>query len=191
MSIEIATPRGIRTELPAGTWTVDPVHSCVEFQVRNMGIVTIKGFFSDFEGDIELGEGLQSSHATGRVRTASVHTRSEKRDGHLRSPDFFDVDAYPEISFESTRIEPTGQDEFRVVGDLTIKGVTREITLDARLEGATEDPWGGERVGVRATGELDRRDFGLEWDVRTPTDVPLASHKVRIELDLGAVRARD
>jgi polyisoprenoid-binding protein YceI len=189
MSIEITAPQGTRTPIPAGTWTVDPAHSSVEFQVRNMGIVTVKGFFKDFDGALELGETLESSRASGRVKAASVDTRSEKRDGHLRTPDFFDVDSYPDITFKSTRIEPAGEDEVRVVGDLTIKGVTREITLDARLEGTTEDPWGGERVGVSATGEVDRRDFGLEWDVRTPTDIPLASHKVKVELQLGAVRA--
>jgi polyisoprenoid-binding protein YceI len=189
MSVEIASPRGAATTVPAGTWMVDPAHSSVEFQVRNMGIVTVKGFFSDFEGALELREDLESSRATGTVKAASVHTRSEKRDGHLRAPDFFDVDSYPEITFESTRVEPSRDDEFRVTGDLTIKGVTRQITLDARLEGTTEDPWGGERVGVSATGEVDRRDFGLDWDVRTPADIPLASHKVKIELQIGAVRA--
>jgi polyisoprenoid-binding protein YceI len=191
MSIEIAAPRGTKTPVPAGTWNVDPAHSSVEFQVRNMGIVTVKGFFSDFDGVLELGEDLEGSRATGSVRTASVHTRSEKRDAHLRSPDFFDVDAHPDIAFESTRIEPIAGDSFEVVGELTIKGVTREITLDARLEGTTKDPWGGERLGVSANAEIDRRDFGLDWDVRTPTDIPLASHKVKIELQLGAVRAED
>src|SRR5215211_3423075 len=189
MSIEIALPQATPTGLPAGTWNVDPVHSSVEFQVRNMGIVTVKGFFGDFEGAIELGDEPESSRATGKVRTASVHTRSEKRDEHLRSADFFDVDAHPEIRFESTRIEIREEGAFRVVGDLTIKGVTSEVEVDARLEGTTLDPWGGERIGISATGEVDRRDFGLEWDVRTPTNVPLASHKVRIELHLGAVRA--
>jgi len=189
MSIEIAAPRGAEITVPAGTWNVDPAHSSVEFQVRNMGIVTVKGFFGDFEGALELAEDLESSRAAGTVKAASVQTRSEKRDDHLRGPDFFDVESHPEITFGSTRVDRTGDQVFRVTGDLTIKGVTREISLDARLEGTTKDPWGGERVGVSATGEIDRRDFGLEWDVRTPGDILLASHKVKIELQIGAIRA--
>jgi polyisoprenoid-binding protein YceI len=174
------------TSIPAGTWQVDPVHSLAEFSVRNMGIVNVKGHFEDFEGTLEAGDELK---VRGSARTASIHTRSAKRDEHLRSPDFFDVEQHPEISFESTRIEPAGDGRFRVVGDLTIKGNTREVVFDARLEGTTPDPWGGERVGVSATTTIDRRDFGLVWDVRTPTDIPLASHKVKLELHIGAVRA--
>jgi polyisoprenoid-binding protein YceI len=174
------------TSIPAGTWSVDPVHSAAEFQVRNMGIVTVKGYFDDIEGSLETGDEIK---VRGTAKTASVQTRSAKRDEHLRSADFFDAEQYPEIAFESTRIEAAGEGRFRVIGDLTIKGTTREVVFDAALEGTTPDPWGGERVGVSATTTIDRRDFGLVWDVRTPTDIPLVSHKVRIELHVGAVKA--
>jgi polyisoprenoid-binding protein YceI len=176
----------VTTGIPAGTWNVDPVHSTIEFQVRNMGIVTIKGFFEDFEGSFESdGEGV---HARGVVRSASVNTRSEKRDQHLRAADFFDVDSHPEILFESSRIEAS-DDGLTVIGDLTIKGITREVAFRATVEGFTPDPWGGERVGIAAVGEVDRRDFGLNWDVKTPTGVPLASYDVKILVHLGVVKA--
>jgi len=183
MSTRTATPL---TTIPAGTWHVDPVHSIAEFQVKNMGIVTVKGHFDDIDGAIEAGDEIA---VRGSARTASLHTRSAKRDEHLRSPDFFDVEQHPEIAFASTDVEAVGDGRFRVTGDLTIKGVTREVVFDALLEGATPDPWGGERIGVSATTTVDRRDFGLVWDVRTPTDIPLAGHKVKIELHVGAVKA--
>lgn len=181
MSATTDTP----TEIPTGTWNLDPVHSSIEFQVRNMGIVTIKGYFEDFEGSLESdGESIT---ATGLVKAASVDTRSEKRDEHLRADDFFDVEKHPEITFRSTRVEPAG-DHVDVIGELTIKGHTQEVTFHARVEGTTPDPWGNERVGVSATGKVDRRDFDLNWDVKTPTGIPLASYEVKIALHLGAVK---
>jgi polyisoprenoid-binding protein YceI len=174
------------TTLPPGTWKVDPVHSSVEFTVRNMGIVNIRGYFTDFEGSLTVSEDGEV-RADGTIKAASVQTRSEKRDEHLRAPDFFDVENHPDISFRTTNIEPDG-DALRVRGDLTIRGITREVELRAEVLGTTPDPWGGERIGVAAYGEIDRRDFGLNWDVRTPTDLPLASHKVRIEAHIGAVK---
>ena len=174
------------TQIPAGTWNVDPVHSTVEFQVRNMGIVTIKGFFEEFGGSFESdGEDV---HVRGVATAASINTRSEKRDQHLRAADFFDVENHPEIRFESRNIERS-EDAFTVTGDLTIKGITREVAFRATIEGFTPDPWGGERVGIEARGEVDRRDFGLNWDVKTPTGIPLASYNVKILIHVGAVRA--
>jgi polyisoprenoid-binding protein YceI len=175
-----------RTVLPLGTWQVDPVHSSVEFQVRNMGLVTVKGFFGDFDGTLTIGEDGEAQ-AQGTVQAASVHSRSEKRDEHLKAPDFFDVEQHPEIAFRSTSIESDG-DDILVRGELTIKGITRPIELRAELTGSGPDPWGGERVGLAAYGEVDRRDYDLKWDVRTPTDVPLASHKVKLEIHIGAVK---
>ncbi len=173
-------------QIPTGTWNVDPVHSSVEFQVRNMGIVTINGYFEDFEGAFESNG--DSVSAKGTVKAASVHTRSEKRDEHLRADDFFDVEKHPEITFRSTRVEPAG-DHFHVTGDLTIKGQTHEVTFHATAEGTASDPWGNDRVGIAATGKVDRRDFDLNWDVKTPGGTPLASYEVKIALHLGAVKA--
>jgi polyisoprenoid-binding protein YceI len=181
-------PPQASTALPAGTWTVDPVHSSVEFQVRNMGIVWIKGVFTDFTGTIESTGEPGGVRAGGSVEVASVDTRSEQRDQHLRSADFFDVENHPQIKFESTRIEPN-DGGLRLVGNLTIKGITREVQLDATVQGTVDDPWGNQRVGVEATGALNRRDFELNWDGRTPSGAPLASDEVRLILHLGAVKS--
>jgi polyisoprenoid-binding protein YceI len=174
--------------LPAGTWSVDPVHSSVEFQVRNMGIVWVRGWFTDFSGTLESMGDPAGVRASGSVEVASLDTRSEQRDQHLRGAEFFDVENHPRITFESTRIEPTG-DGLLVVGNLTIKGITREVRLEARIQGTVDDPWGNERVGVEATGTLNRRDFDLNWDVRTPGGAQLASDEVRLILYLGAVKS--
>ena len=175
--------------LPAGSWQIDPAHSSLEFQVRNMGLVTVKGFFADFDGSLEVAD-----DGTARIeptpRAASIHTRSEKRDEHLRAPDFFDVERHSEIGFRVIGVEPDG-DHLRVHGELTIKGITRPVELRAEITGSGPDPWGGERVGVAAYGEVDRRDFDLRWDVRTPAEVPLASHRVKIEANIGAVKQSD
>ena len=181
-------PQEASTALPAGTWTVDPVHSSVEFQVRNMGIVWVKGVFTDFTGTIEATGEPGGVRANGTVEVASVDTRSEQRDEHLRGADFFDVENHPEIKFESTRIEPN-DGGLRVVGNLTIKSVTREVQLDATIQGTVDDPWGNQRVGVEATGAINRRDFDLNWDGRTPSGAQLASDEVRLLLHLGAVKS--
>jgi polyisoprenoid-binding protein YceI len=174
------------TVLPAGTWDLDPVHSSVEFHVRNMGIVTVKGFFDRFAGTIDY-DGNGNLQATGSAEAASVNTRSDKRDEHLRSPEFFDVETHPELRFESTAIEPAG-DGYRVTGELTIKGITREVAFDVQPQGTTDDPWGSERIGLTAQTSVDRRDFDLNWDVKTPGGIPLASYNVAIEVNIGATR---
>jgi polyisoprenoid-binding protein YceI len=181
-------PQQASTALPAGTWTIDPVHSSVEFQVRNMGIVWVKGVFTDFTGTIESTGDAGGVRANGSVEVASVDTRSEQRDQHLRGADFFDGENHPQIKFESTRIEPS-DGGLRVVGNLTIKGITREVQLDASVQGTVDDPWGNQRVGVEATGTVNRRDFDLNWDARTPSGAQLASDEVRLILHLGAVKS--
>ena len=174
--------------VPAGTWSVDPVHSTVEFQVRNMGIVWVRGLFTDFQGTVESTGEPGGVRASGTVEVASLDTRSEQRDQHLHGAEFFDLENHPRITFESTSIEARG-DGLRVVGNLTIKGVTREVELDATVQGPVDDPWGNQRVGVEVTGTINRRDFGLNWDSRTPGGVPLASDDVRVILHLGAVKS--
>ena len=176
------------TPVPAGTWTVDPVHSSVEFQVRNMGIVWVKGVFTDFSGTVESSGESGGVRASGTVEVASVDTRSEPRDQHLLSADFFDVENHPQIRFESTRIEPN-DGGLRIVGNLTMKGITREVQLDATVQGTVDDPWGNQRVGIEATGALNRRDFDLNWDNRAPGGAQLAGDDVRLSLYLGAVKS--
>jgi polyisoprenoid-binding protein YceI len=183
-----ADPQQVSNAVPAGTWTVDPVHSSVEFQVRNMGIVWVRGLFTDFEGTVESTGEPGGVRASGTVDVASVDSRSEQRDQHIRSADFFDVENYPQIKFESTSIEPN-DGGLRVVGNLTIKGITHEAQLDAEVQGTVDDPWGNQRVGIEVTGVINRRDFDLNWDNRTPSGAQLASDEVRLILHLGAVKS--
>jgi polyisoprenoid-binding protein YceI len=155
-----------------------------------MGIVTVTGYFADFEGSLVSDGTLAGTHAEGTIHVPSVDTRSEKRDQHLLADDFFAAEQHPEIRFASTSIEPD-TDGLKVVGDLTIKGITRSVELHAvpQAPEPIEDPWGGTRIGLEVTGEVDRRDFDLNWDVLTPAGVPLASYKVKLDLLLGFVRS--
>jgi len=172
-----------------GMWNVDPKHSSVEFQVKHMGIATVKGFFTEFEGTLEVGETLESSKAYGKVVVDSIGTRDEARDGHLKSGDFFDADTYREITFDSTSIARGSGDELTIEGDLTIRGVTRPIRLKATVDGADTDPWGNERVGVEATTTIVRSDYGMSFNQALGSGNLLVSDKVKIILSLSAVKA--
>lgn len=174
------------------TFSIDPTHSAVEFSVKHMMISTVKGRFGDVSGTIVLDPAEPArSAAEARIATESIDTRSDQRDAHLRSPDFFDVERFPAITFRSRRVEgafAAEGDRFRLTGDLTIRDVTREITLDGTFEGTGRDPWGGERVSFSAHAKLDRRDFGLTWNQALETGGVLVSNEIRIHLDLQAVR---
>jgi polyisoprenoid-binding protein YceI len=173
--------------LTSGTWQVDPAHSSVEFRVRHMVIETVKGRFRDFDGAIVAGA---SPSIAGSVRTASLDTLHEERDEHLRSPDFFDVERYPEILFGADEIEPDGRDgHFFVPGELTIKGVTRPVTFEGELHGSGLDLEGKERIALALRGQLDRSDFGLVWNRVLETGGLLVGNAVELVLDLSAVRA--
>jgi polyisoprenoid-binding protein YceI len=173
-----------RTGLPTGTWHVDPAHSRIEFAVKHLGIATVRGAFKEFEGTLDLDEGS----AYGTVRTASVDTGDDKRDEHLRSPDFFEVAEHPELRFESTEIRPLDEDTFEIEGDLTIRGVTNPIVLRAELQGTETDPWGNERIALEVTGELDRSDWGMTFNQVLGSGNMLVSDRVQLQLDISAVR---
>jgi len=177
------------TAIPAGTWNVDPSHSSVEFRVKHLGISTVRGAFREFEGRIEIGQDIASSKASGTIKAASIDTGEPKRDEHLRSPDFFDVDNYPDIAFESTSIEVIDENEFHVTGDLTMHGVTKPITLHAEVTGTEEDPWGNTRVGLEAQGELNRSDYEMKFNQALGSGNMMVSDKVRINIDVSAVKA--
>lgn len=166
--------------IPSGTWTVDPSHSRVEFSIRHMGIASIRGSFADFDAVIDGGG---EPRISGAIRVASVDTRDEARDGHLQSPDFFDAERHPEMTFASTRF-----DGGKVVGDLTIRGVTREVELDASVTGAGTDPWGNERLGIELEGEIDRNEFGVSWNTPLPTGGLLLGDTVRLTAGFSAVK---
>jgi polyisoprenoid-binding protein YceI len=181
------TQQATKTSLPTGTWKVDAVHSSVEFQVKHLGIATVKGQFTDFEGTLEVSE--DGARGYGTVKVQSVNTREPQRDEHLRSADFFDVSEYPEISFQSTSISALEDDEFEITGELQIHGVTREVTLKAALEGTETDPQGNPRVGVSAHTQINRSDFEMKFNAALGSGNLVVSDKVKIQLDISAVKA--
>jgi polyisoprenoid-binding protein YceI len=190
MATQLQTETGI-VRVPTGRWHVDPAHSSVEFEVKHMMIATVRGRFRDFEGTIEAAEDVAQSRVWGVVRTGSIDTNEADRDAHLRSADFLDTERYPESRFESKRIESLGGARYRVIGDLTLKDVTREVEFEATVEGAERDPWGNERVGVRLRGTIDRNDFGLRWQRVLETGGFLVGDEVRLLVDVSAVKADD
>jgi polyisoprenoid-binding protein YceI len=171
-----------------GTWKVDGGHSNVEFQVRHLGIATVRGAFREFEGTLERTESLETSKAYGTVKVASIDTNEEQRDGHLRSPDFFAADENPELTFASTKIERVADDELTITGDLTMRGVTKPITLKAEILGYETDPWGNDRVGLEVTGTISRGEWGMTFNQALGSGNMLVSDKVKLHLDLSAVK---
>ena len=175
------------------TWQLDPAHSSVQFAVKHMMFTTVRGRFKDVKGTIEVDEqNPDRSSVNVEISATSIDTGVADRDTHLRSADFLDVEHYPTITFRSKRVEGAlakEGDEFRVIGDLTIHGTAKEVTLDCTFEGRGKDPWGGERAGARATTRIDRRDWGLEWNQALEAGGILVGHELRIEIEAQAVKA--
>jgi polyisoprenoid-binding protein YceI len=178
----------ITPNIPTGTWVVDPTHSNVEFGVKHMGIATVRGKFTEFEGTLEVGTELASSRAFGKVLVASISTSDEQRDGHLRSPDFFDADNYPEITYESTRVEAIDDESSQIFGILTMHGVAREVKLEVVVSGTDQDPWGNTRVGLEAVGVIKRSDFDMKFNQALGSGNALVGDKVTMSLDISAVK---
>jgi polyisoprenoid-binding protein YceI len=174
------------------TWQIDATHTAVEFAVKHMMFTTVRGRFKDVKGTIEVdGQNPDASVVNVEIAAASLDTGVADRDAHLRSVDFLDVENHPTITFRSKRVDGTAKkegDRFRVVGDLTIRGTTMEVTLDAQFEGTGKDPWGGIRAGSRATASIDRRDWGLKWNQALETGGILVANEVRIEVEVQAVK---
>lgn len=182
---ETATQAIESGSLPQGRWVVDPVHSTVDFQVKHLGIANVRGTFSEFAGEVTVD--ANGTQASGTVQTASVNTGQAQRDDHLRSPDFFEVETYPDITFKSTEITPLEDGTFTVTGDLTIHGVTRPITLDAELEGyEPADMEGKARIGISATGKLSRKDFDVKFDAALGSGNKVVGDLVKIFVDISA-----
>jgi polyisoprenoid-binding protein YceI len=174
--------------IPTGTWTVDPAHSTIGFAVKHMGIANVRGKFTEFGGTLEVDEDLARSSARGSVKVASITTEEEKRDEHLRSADFFNVEKFPEITFESTLVEAIDDESTSVVGNLTMHGVTREVKLKAVVQGTDVDPWGKERAGLHVVGVLQRGDFDMKFNQALGSGNVLVGDKVNVSLDISAVR---
>lgn len=187
------TSNASRTEAVRTTWTIDPAHTLVGFSAKHMMFTTVRGRFEDVKGTIEIdAEDPNASSVEVQIGTASIDTGVEGRDNHLRSADFLDVAAYPTITFRSRRVEGAAKEEgdrFKVYGDLTIRGTTREVVLDAEFGGQGKDPWGGERAGFSATTKIDRRDFGLTWNQALETGGILVGNEIRIEIEVQATKA--
>ncbi len=171
------------------TWTVDAAHAEVGFSVRHLMISTVRGRFGAVTGTVTLNERApEQSTVDVTVDVTSIDTRTEQRDAHLRSPDFFDVATYPSMRFVSTSIEGDTTGDFRVVGDLTIRDVTRPVTLDVTSEGRGMDPWGNERLGFSATGKVNREDFGLTWNQALEAGGVVVGKDVKLAIDAELVR---
>ncbi len=170
----------------AGTWDIDPTHSDVSFSVRHMMVSKVRGRFGSFSGEIVTGESLTDSSVTATIDASSIDTNNEQRDGHIRSADFFDVENHPQWTFRSTGLRVDG-DDLALDGDLTIKGVTRPVSLALEVNGFGPDAFGGTRAGFSASTTIDRNDFGV--DIKMPLDGGgvVVSDKVQISLEIEAV----
>jgi polyisoprenoid-binding protein YceI len=176
------------TDLPAaGTYAIDASHSAVGFVARHLMVTKVRGQFTDVTGTIEIAEEPERSSVDVVIAAASIDTRSADRDGHLRSPDFLDVERFPELRYRSTGVRGNGR-QWQLEGELTVRDVTRTVVLDVEFEGSAVDPWGGNRISFTAKGEVDREDFGITWNQALETGGVLVSKKVQIELDVQAVR---
>jgi polyisoprenoid-binding protein YceI len=183
-----------RNETERGTvvWTLDPTHSQAEFGVRHLMISTVKGHFRDLSGAVTVEDGdLTTAQIDVTIQAASIDTRVGQRDDHLRSADFFDVERFPALTFHSTAVERVADDRYRVAGDLTIRDVTRPVTLDVQGLGSVRDPWGSERTGYTATSRINRKDFGLNWNKALETGGFVVGDDVRIDIEVELVRSAD
>lgn len=174
------------------TWKIDTSHTTIEFGVKHMMVTTVRGRFTQFDGVItEDPKNLLNSKVEGWVDLSSVDTHDAGRDDHLRSADFFDVEKHPRLTFVSKRIEKTGDDQYKVTGDLTIKGITQEIVFDVTNEGQYKNPWGGIVWGLIGNATLNRKDFGLTWNVALETGGWLVGEQVKIRIEMELVHTVD
>jgi polyisoprenoid-binding protein YceI len=175
------------TLIPAGTYNVDPAHSNVGFEVRHMGIATVRGTFHTFEGSLDATG--DAPVLTGAVDVASIDTNDQQRDAHLTAPDFFDAEQHPQITFHSTATEQTDDGQIRLTGEISIKGITRPIELTGAVAEGGQDPWGNERVGFEVQGVIDRREFDLKWNQTLPNGNLLVANDVKLLVSVSAVKA--
>jgi polyisoprenoid-binding protein YceI len=189
MTTTATTPTPATTTTARTTWAIDPAHTSVEFSVRHLMITTVKGRFTDVKGTVVSDD---ADAAKGEVDITigveSIDTREGQRDTHLRSADFFEIEKFPHMHFKSRRITDASGDRFKLIGDLTIRDVTREVTLDVTSNGRAKDPWGGDRAGFEATGKIKRSDFGLTWNQLLEAGGVAVGDEVKISIDAELVK---
>jgi polyisoprenoid-binding protein YceI len=174
-------------QIPTGVYNVDPSHSNVGFEVRHMGIATVRGRFGTFAGTIDASG--DAPVLQGTVDVATIDTGDANRDGHLKGAEFFDADQHPQISFHSTATEVGGAGQITLQGEITIKGITKPIELTGEVAENGEDPWGNERVGLELTSAIDRRDFDLKWNQTLPNGNLLVANEVKLLVSVSAVKS--
>ncbi|MFS8524781.1 MAG: YceI family protein [Limnochordales bacterium] len=174
------------------TWTIDPSHTIVEFGIRHLMITTVKGRFGGVEGTIKGNpDDWTDAEVEVKIDAASVDTRNEDRDNHLRSADFFEVEKYPHLTYKSTKVTKTGENSYTIEGELTIRDVTKPVTLEAEYLGKAVDPWGNEKIGFSAKAKVNRKDFGLTWNAPLEAGGFLVGDEVTIELEVQAAKAAE
>jgi polyisoprenoid-binding protein YceI len=174
--------------LTPGTWNVDPSHSGLNFSVKHLMVSKVRGRFGSFTGTLEVASDPLQSSVSATANVDSISTGDQGRDDHLKSPDFFDAATFPTIEFKSTKIEADG-DDFVLFADLTIRGVTKNVKFELEFEGVGKDPWGNTKAGFTAEAEINRKDWGLEWNAALETGGVLVGEKVKLQLDIQAVKA--
>ena len=177
------------SETLTGTYVLDPTHTRIGFVARHAMVTKVRGAFNEFEGTGYLdGDNPANSKVSVRIQAASIDTRNEQRDGHLRGNDFFDMENYPEIVFESTGVQQLDDTTFQLTGDLTIKGVTKPVTVDFTFEGTATDPFGNQRIGFEGSTTINRKDWGVNWNAALEAGGVLVSEKVTLEFEISAVK---
>lgn len=170
------------------TWNLDKAHSEIEFKVKHMMISNVKGYFHDFDVTLNGGaEDLSQAQVDVKIQTASINTKSESRDEHLKSAEFFNVEAFPTMRFKTTEIKKVDDDEFKLIGELTVKDVTKPATFRAEFGGVAKDPWGNQKVGYTIQGKLNRQDYGLTWNAALETGGVMVSDEVKFYADVQFV----
>ena len=172
----------------AGTYVLDPAHTTIGFVARNAMVTKTRGKFEDFEGTITVAENIADSKADVTIKSASINTGNDDRDGHVKGDDFFAVEKYPELTFTATSFNVDEAGNGTVTGDLTIKGVTKPVTLDVETEGLAEDPFGNTRFGFEATTKINRLDYGIDFNAPLKTGGVLVSEEIKIELEVSAIK---
>lgn len=172
----------------SGTFVIDKSHTQVGFVSRHLMVSKVRGSFTDFDGSIVVADDPSQSSVEVTIQATSISTNDENRDNHVRGEDFLDVEKFPTLTFRSTKVELGSSNGWKVIGDLTLHGVTRQVVLDVEFEGVIQDPWGNQRLGFSASGEIDRNDFGVSFNAALETGGFVVSPKVRLEIEAEAVR---